>query len=142
MKLEPLLGAFPPRALMGRALHILHPLSFSRGVSPANAQLTDPRSAHAGTSITGRVLFIRELRGSSSASSVLLELVYRRIAPEAVVLAAPDAILALGALVAAEMHWTTPGIYRCDALGQSEVPDNAMVSILEDGFVTVEARAQ
>jgi predicted aconitase with swiveling domain len=140
MKLETLVDAFPSRTLTGRALHLLQPISFWGGVSPVNAQLTDPRSPHAGTSIAGRVLFIRELRGSSSASSVLLELAYLRIAPAAIVLAAPDAILALGALVAAEMQWPTPGMFRCGALEQSEVPDNAMVSILEDGSVAIEER--
>ena len=142
MRLETLISAFPPRVLTGRALHLLQPISFWGGVSASNAELTDPRSVHVGTSIAGRVLFIRQLRGSSSASSVLLELAYQKIAPTAIVLAAPDAILALGALVAAEMQWSTPGMFRCDALEQSEVPDNALVSIFEDGSLTIEASAQ
>jgi uncharacterized protein len=139
MRLETLVNAFPQRTLKGRALHLLRPISFWGGVSPLTGELTDPRSGQAGTSIAGRVLFIRELRGSSSASSILLELAYLRIAPEAIVLIAPDAILALGALVAAEMKWSSPGIFRCAALEQSAVPDHALVSILEDGSLIIEA---
>ena len=141
MKLETLVAAYPPRELSGLTLHLIQPISFWGGVSPVNAQLTDPRSLHVGTSIAGRVLFIRELRGSSSASSVLLELCYLHIAPAAIVLAVPDAILALGALVAAEMQWPTPAIYRCDALQQAAVPDDALVSILENGFLSFEGAA-
>jgi predicted aconitase with swiveling domain len=116
---------------------LLHPISFWGGVSPSSAELTDPRSPHAGTSIAGRVLFIRELRGSSSASSVLLELAYQRIAPAAIVLAQPDAILALGAIVAAQMSWQIPGMFRCSADEQSRVPNDALVSIDEDGSIRI-----
>jgi predicted aconitase with swiveling domain len=51
------------------------------------------------------VLFLPGTIGSSSASAVLLELVHAGIAPAAIVLHEPDAILLLGLIVAREMGW-------------------------------------
>jgi uncharacterized protein len=105
-------------------------------VSSTEGTLTDPRSTQHGESIAGRVLFIRELRGSSSGSSVLLELAYRDRAPSAIVLSEADAILALGALVAREMEWPAPGIFRLPAGQQGAIPEGIEVSIEPDGEVS------
>jgi predicted aconitase with swiveling domain len=139
IKMEQLVGASPPRTVRGRALHLLEPISFWGGVSPTDGLLTDPRSVHRGQCVADRVLFIRELRGSSSGSSVLLELVYRRLAPSAIVLATPDAILALGVLVAVEMQWPAPGVFRLPVLQQMAIPEEAVVSIDTDGLATFRA---
>lgn len=136
IKLEHLVGASPARTVRGRALHLHEPISFWGGVSPTDGLLTDPRSVHRGQCLAGRVLLIRELRGSSSASSVLLELVYRHLAPCAIVLATPDAILALGVLVAVEMQWPAPGIFRLPVQQQMAIPEDAVVSIDSDGHAT------
>ena len=136
MKLDVLVPAFPGRTVTGKALHLLEPISFWGGVSSADGTLTDPRCTQHGASIAGRVLFLRELRGSSSGSSVLLELAYREKAPNAIVLSEPDAILALGALVAREMDWPAPGIFRLPAAQQGEIPAGIEVSIDPDGRVS------
>ncbi|MGA2344032.1 MAG: DUF126 domain-containing protein [Steroidobacteraceae bacterium] len=135
MRLEVLIAPHPPRTVRGRALHLGDPLSFWGGVSPADGRLTDPRSARFGTPVSGRVLLIRELRGSSSGSSVLLELAYRGLAPAAVIVGAPDAILALGSLVAAEMQWEAPGIYRLPLEDQERIPEEALLTIDAEGTV-------
>jgi len=137
--LAPLIAASPRRRLEGPVLQLIEPISFWGGVSPIDGLLTDPRSSRHGQSVAGRVLMIRELRGSSSASSVLLELVYKRIAPCAIVLAVPDAILALGVLVAAEMGWEAPGIFRLAAAEQASIPDEALISIDPDGHAQINA---
>jgi predicted aconitase with swiveling domain len=133
MKLEVLVAASPARTLTGRALHLLEPISFWGGVSPADGTLVDARCAHHGESITGRVLFIRELKGSSSGSSVLLELIYRGIAPSAIVVSEPDAILTLGVLVANEMQWPAPAIFRLPVAEQTTIPPDVALSIDPDG---------
>jgi predicted aconitase with swiveling domain len=135
VRLETLLTPAPRRTVEGRVLALADPISFWGGVSPADGSLTDPRSAQHGESIAGRVLVIRELRGSSSGSSVLLELIYRRQAPCAIVLAAPDAILALGVLVAVEMAWETPGIFRLPAEAQDSLRSGAHASITAEGLL-------
>jgi predicted aconitase with swiveling domain len=136
VKLDLLVAASPPRTVEGRALHLLDPISFWGGVSPADGRLTDPRSVHHGQSIADRVLIIRELRGSSSGSSILLELVYKRLAPCAIILAVPDAILALGVLVASEMEWPAPGIFRLPVSQQAAIPGDTLMSIDIHGQAT------
>jgi predicted aconitase with swiveling domain len=136
MKLDVLVPASPLRTVTGRALHLLEPISFWGGVSSTDGVLTDPRCAHHGQSIAGRVLLIRELRGSSSGSSVLLELVYRQCAPSAILLSEPDAILALGALVACEMQWAAPGLFRLSVDQQHTIRADLELSIGPDGEMT------
>jgi predicted aconitase with swiveling domain len=135
--MEPLVAATPVRTVSGRVLHLVDPLSFWGGISPTDGTLSDPRSQHHGECITNRVLIIRELRGSSSGSSVLLELIYKRIAPSAIVLTVPDAILALGVLVASEMDWPAPGIFKLPLMHQQTIPENAIVSIDDSGYASI-----
>ena len=137
VQLLPLVVPFPKQTVTGKALHLHDPISFWGGVSPTDATLSDPRSRHHGQRIAGRVMLIQELRGSSSASSVLLELIYRRIAPVAIVLARPDAILALGILVAIEMNWPAPGLYQLALPGQLAVPEDATLSIDPEGQASI-----
>ncbi len=89
----------------GPILRIDDPISFWGGVDPKTARITDPRHPRHGEHLTGRVVAIAELRGSSSSSAVLLELIHARIGPAAILLCETDAILALGALVAREMGY-------------------------------------
>jgi predicted aconitase with swiveling domain len=136
MRIDVLVPASPARTVIGRTMHLLEPISFWGGVSSTEGTLTDPRCTQHGESIAGRVLFIRELRGSSSGSSVLLELAYRGKAPSAIVLSEADAILALGALVACEMAWPAPGIFRLPTAQQAAIPEDVEVSIEPDGRVS------
>ena len=138
-QMETLVAAVPARTIEGRALHLLEPISFWGGVSPIDGTLSDPRSRQHGRSLANRVVFIRELRGSSSGSSVLLELVYKRFAPSAIVLTEPDAILALGVLVASEMHWPAPGIFKLALHQQLTIAEDAMLSIAVGGCASIVA---
>lgn len=132
MKTCALIAAHPRRSLSGDALHLLEPISFWGGISPIDGTVSDPASPHFRCSITDKVLFIRALRGSSSGSSVLLELIYRRIAPAAIVLDIPDAILALGAVVAREMGWATPALLRLASADQDTIGNGARVYVSPD----------
>lgn len=89
----------------GTILRIDDAISFWGGVDPKTSRITDPRHPRHGEALSGRVVAIAELRGSSSSSAVLLELIHAGIAPAALVLRETDAILALGALVAREMGY-------------------------------------
>lgn len=140
MKLHVLVPPSPPMAVTGRALHLLEPISFWGGVSSTDGALTDPRCTHYGESVAGRVLLIRELRGSSSGSSVLLELAYRGKAPSAIILSEADAILALGALVAHEMTWPAPGLFRLPVEQQLLIPAGVELSVSPDGHAVFSSR--
>lgn len=92
----------------GAALVLTAPISLWGGVDPASGRIADVRHPQHGHNIAGRALFLPGTIGSSSASAVLMELVHRGIAPAAVILHEPDAILLLGLIVAKEMGWQTP----------------------------------
>lgn len=128
-----LVPAHPPRLVSGPAIHLLEPISFWGGVSPVTGAVTDARSNKHGRCIANAVLLIRQLRGSSSASSILLELIYKKLAPCAVILDCPDAILALGALVATEMELVTPPILQLPSSEQHRALDVGEITIDETG---------
>jgi predicted aconitase with swiveling domain len=96
-----------PGTAAGPLLRVGEPLSFWGGVDPQTGRITDPRCAAHGRSVAGTVLALRRTCGSSSSSSVMLELLHRGVAPAALLMQEVDAILVLGVLVAAEMGWPT-----------------------------------
>ncbi len=95
----------------GPLLRLTAPLSFWGGVDPKTGRVSDPRHPEHGKSVAGTVLALGEPRGSSSSSAIMLELIARGIAPAALLLGNPDAILTLGIVVAGERgHATLPAI--------------------------------
>ncbi len=104
----------PGPAASGMGLALGAPISFWGGVDPKTGRIADVRHPDHGRSIAGTVLFLPGTIGSSSASAVLLELVYAGRSPAAIVLHEPDAILLLGLIVAREMGWQTPMALRLD----------------------------
>ena len=105
----------PGSAVEATALALTAPISFWGGVNPRTAEIADVRHPQFGRRINGCVLLIPATIGSSSAAAILLELVHARIAPAAIVLHEPDAILLLGLIVAREMGYPTPIALRLDA---------------------------
>ena len=104
----------PGPAAAATALALTAPISFWGGVDPKSGLVADPRHPEKGQSIAGKVLFVPETVGSSSAAAILLELVHAKRAPAAIVLHEPDAILLLGLIVAKEMGLDTPIALRLD----------------------------
>jgi predicted aconitase with swiveling domain len=102
------------QAAKAPALVLTAPISFWGGVDPRTGLIADVRHPQHGVSISGKVLCLPGTIGSSSASAVLLELVSAGLAPAALILHEPDAILLLGLIVAQEMGHTTPMALRLD----------------------------
>ncbi len=88
----------------GRALVLDEPLSLWGGLDPATGTIVDARHPQRGERVTGRVLVMGAVRGSSSSSSVLAEAARAGTAPLAIVLGERDLILAVGSAVAAELY--------------------------------------
>jgi predicted aconitase with swiveling domain len=88
----------------GRALVLDEPLSLWGGLDPATGLIVDARHPQRGELVTGRVLVMAAVRGSSSSSSVLAEAARAGTAPVAIVLGERDLILAVGSAVAAELY--------------------------------------
>jgi predicted aconitase with swiveling domain len=124
----------PGPAASGPALVLTKPISFWGGVDPASGAVIDARHPERGCRIAGSVLALPGTIGSSSASAVLLELVRVGLAPAALILHEPDAILLLGLIVAREMGWPTPIALKLDRSmhGRLEGP----VSVSSSGVLT------
>ena len=118
----------------GPLLHLCQPISFWGGVDPASGRITDPASDGAGRSVAGTVLAIDRTRGSSSSSAVMLELIHAGAAPAALLLAEPDAILAVGVLAARAMGWPHPPVLRFDTAVLAALADGTVLTV-EEGRV-------
>lgn len=88
----------------GTPLILDQPLSLWGGLDPSTGEITDRRHPQSGQIVTGKILILPSGRGSSSASSILLEAVKAQTAPAAIVMSEADGILALGAVVAQEVY--------------------------------------
>ena len=105
-------GPFSGRGLVdGRAqapaIVLKEPLSFWGGMDVATGEVIDRHHPQAGAVLAGRILVMPAGRGSSSSSSVLAEAIRAGTAPAGIILSEVDAIVALGALVAAELYART-----------------------------------
>jgi predicted aconitase with swiveling domain len=98
--------ALTPGQARGMTLVLDEPISFWGGVDENTGRVIDTRHPQSGASVAGMILVLRCGRGSSSSSSVLAECLRNGVGPAAIVLAEPDPILALGALVANELYGT------------------------------------
>jgi uncharacterized protein len=123
-------------AVRARGIALSAPISFWGGVDPKTGTIADPRHPEHGEALAGRVVLIPATIGSSSASAILLELVHAGLAPAAVVLHEPDAILLLGLVVATEMGLTTPIALRLDRDRFAQFHDQD-VAVSSDGRLSV-----
>jgi predicted aconitase with swiveling domain len=120
----------------GPALVLPEPLSLWGGLDPETGDIIDQRHPNWGDNVTGKVLVLPIGRGSSSASSILLEAVRQGKAPAAIVLAETDAILALGAAVAREMYDQAPPIVVVDTAVYQQLRTGQTITIHEDGIIS------
>jgi predicted aconitase with swiveling domain len=119
----------------GPLLRLVEPISFWGGVDPATGRLTDPRHPQHGVAIAGTVLVLAATRGSSSSSAIMLELLARGIAPAALVLGEPDAILALGIIVGREMGYPAIPVLALPPAAQALLPEG-MLRIAKGGGIS------
>ena len=121
----------------GLALVLGEPLSFWGGIDPASGAIIDVRHPQVGTSVTGRILVMRSVRGSSSSSSVLAEAVRAGVAPAAILLGEADLILAVGAAVAEELYGVRVPVVQLAPADLDAIGDGTRVSMKEGGEVTL-----
>jgi predicted aconitase with swiveling domain len=121
----------------GPALRLDEPLSFWGGVDPGNGEIIDARHPQRGTSVSGRVLVMASVRGSSSSSSVLAEMVRAGCAPAAILLGEADLILSVGAAVAEELYGICVPIVQLLHAELATIPDGAAVLVGEHGEVSL-----
>lgn len=94
-----------PGEALGSVLRFSAPISFWGGVCPQTARVVMSGHPQFGKVVSDKILVIPELAGSSSSSAIILELIYNRLAPKALVLGESDAILPVGVIAARQMGW-------------------------------------
>lgn len=127
-----------PGQAEGRALVLDAPLSLWGGLEPGTGDIIDQRHPQWGQNVTGRVLVMPVGKGSSSASSILLEAVRLGTAPAAILLAEPDAILALGAAVARELYGLAPPVMVLEPRVYNQIRDGQQIALTTSGNIALE----
>ena len=118
-----------PGEAEGLALVLAEPISLWGGLNPETGAIIDARHSRAGAIVTGRVLVLPGGRGSSSASSILLEAVRAGTAPAAILTLERDGILALGAAVAREMYGINPPVVMLKPADYAKISENQHIHV-------------
>lgn len=123
----------------GPLLVFSEPLSLWGGYRPESGEVIDRRHPLSGTLGAGKVWCMPHGRGSSSASSILLEAVRAGTAPAALLLREEDGILSLGAAVAREIYGRTLPVLLFGSADYEEITarSGAIVRVSERGVVSV-----
>lgn len=117
-----------PGSTSGEPIRLTAPLSFWGGTDE-QGRIVDAHHPQCGTILAGRVLVMESGRGSSSASSVLAEQIRAHTAPAAIILARPDTIIALGALVAHELYGLKTPVVVVDRPAYDDLPTDRFLQV-------------
>jgi len=112
-------------------------LSFWGGVDVRTGVITDQESDLLGRAISGTVLVLPGTRGSSSGSSVLLELLANGNAPAAIVLGQIDAIIGIGVVVAKELGIRPIPLLELATDKQIDLHDGDVVCVERSGRISL-----
>ena len=113
----------------GTALVLAEPLSFWGGLDPVTGEIVEANHPQRGEVVTGRVLVMPSGRGSSSSSTVLAESIRLGTAPAAIVLGEADEIVAVGALVAAELYGAVMPVFVASPDSFTGIRDGDRISL-------------
>ncbi|MBT8048235.1 MAG: DUF126 domain-containing protein [Xanthomonadales bacterium] len=131
----PVLNSKP--LLEGRAngplLKLSADISFWGGVDPQTGKIIDSRHPEHGRTICGKILAMDRSIGSSSGSSILLELLQNDRGPLGIILLQPDFIITLGAVVAREMGFAAIPVVQVDREAFAALADGVTLQL--DGEV-------
>lgn len=111
------------------ALVLDEPLSFWGGLDAATGRIVDVAHRQREAVVTGRVLVMPAGRGSSSSATVLAEAIRLGTGPAGILLRVPDGIVAIGALVAAELYGAAVPVVLLDGPAHRSLVDGATVRV-------------
>jgi predicted aconitase with swiveling domain len=113
----------------GSALVLEESLSFWGGLDPATGEIVEASHPQRGQIVTGRIVVLPAGRGSSSSATVLAESIRLGTGPVGIVLGEPDEIIAVGALVAAELYGIAIPVVVASPRAYSAIRDGDRVSL-------------
>jgi uncharacterized protein len=122
----------------GEVLVLDEPLSLWGGLDPTSGLVVDPHHPQRGARLAGRIVALPAGRGSSSSSSVLAEAIRFGTAPRAMLLAAPDGILLIGALVGEELTGRRCVVVVLRRADHRRLRSGDRVTLEADGMLRVE----
>ena len=93
-----------PGAGAGAPLMLDEPLSFWGGLDPTSGTIIDRRHPQLGANVANRMLMMPAGRGSSGGSAILAEALRLGKGPAGILMLERDAIVVVGAMVAAELY--------------------------------------
>ena len=120
----------------GPVLVLDEPLSFWGAFDPRTGIILDVHHPQRGACLTGKVLLMRESRGSGSSPGTIAEAIRLGTAPAAILLVAPDVNLAVGAAVAAELYGRHCPVLALSAAQYDSLKQAVHLRIGRDGAVT------
>ncbi len=120
----------------GPVLVLDEPLSFWGAFDPRTGIILDVHHPQRGACLTGKVLLMRESRGSGSSPGTIAEAIRLGTAPAAIVLVAPDVNLAIGAAVAAELYGRHCPVLTVSGTGYDSLKQAVHLRITRDGVVS------
>jgi predicted aconitase with swiveling domain len=112
----------------GPLLQLTSDISFWGGIDPKSGLIIDQRHPQAGESVTGKILSMDRSIGSSSGSSILLELFQRGLSPAGIILLEVDFIITLGVVVAREMELGTIPVLKIRSEEVSLLPCSVIIT--------------
>jgi predicted aconitase with swiveling domain len=113
----------------GHVLRLSADISFWGGVDPESGRIIDRRHPNFGDSVVGKILAMRRSIGSSSGSSILLELFRRKRAPSGIILVEADMVVVLGVVVAREMGFASIPVVRISEREFLKLPETASIDL-------------
>ena len=100
---------------LGEIIYI-EPFSFWGGVDINDGKIIQKGHPNNGMCIKNKILAVKNLIGSSSSSSVLLELIRKNLAPKAIFIENIDAITCMGSIIAEQIGLDPLPIYQGENL--------------------------
>ena len=100
---------------LGEIIYI-EPFSFWGGVDINDGKIIQKGHPNNGMYIKNKILAVKNLIGSSSSSSVLLELIRKNLAPKAIFIENIDAITCMGSIIAEQIGLDPLPIYQGENL--------------------------
>ncbi len=111
----------------GRLLKLTADISLWGGVDPRTGVIIDSRHPQHGQCMAGKILAMNRSIGSSSGSSIILELLQRNHGPLGIILIEVDFIVTLGVVVAREMGFADIPVFQIVPEDFSLLPDTARI---------------
>ena len=120
----------------GEVLALDAPLSFWGAFDPRTGLIIDVHHPQRGKSLSGKILMMRETRGSGTAPGGMAEAIRLGTAPAAIILVKPDINLTIGAMVAETLYGRGCPIIAVGEADYRRLSRNPALAIDAEGRIT------